>query len=320
MKPVWRQTLASGSQGECSEGVLATKENLLGHPPGSFSASTTAILGAANSDEMAGLRRSTVTWRVRIEFDPKETWLRGFLVATCLRHYGGCHSRTKDQEVLIFVNRQPFERFRLASIPHLHDDYFFRPPAPEIPLERPLTDCQTFYAWPIQQERLVAEQQEISVTIQQFVRWDIDYVGFVYQVVPAPDFDVALSFAGEDRAYVEQVADLLKGSGVKVFYDFHFKAALWGQDLYEHLSDLYRERARFTVMFVSRHYKDKLWANHERRSAQARAFTESRGYILPARFDDTEIPGLLPTTAYIDLTVHTPEELVALVIQKLSQN
>src|SRR5439155_24562734 len=34
-----------------------------------------------------------------------------------------------------------------------------------------------------------------------------------------------------------------------------------------------------------------------------RAFMEKREYILPARFDDTQIPGVLPTVGYIDLTI-----------------
>jgi hypothetical protein len=70
-------------------------------------------------------------------------------------------------------------------------------------------------------------------------------------------------------------------------------------------------------MFISKHYAQKLWTNHERKSAQARAFTESREYILPARFDDTEVPGLLPTVGYVDLTKLTPTELAELIVQKL---
>lgn len=35
----------------------------------------------------------------------------------------------------------------------------------------------------------------------------------------AKDYDVAFSFAGEDRDYVEQVAALLQASAIKVFYD-----------------------------------------------------------------------------------------------------
>ncbi len=131
------------------------------------------------------------------------------------------------------------------------------------------------------------------------------------------DYDVALSFAGEDRAYVEMVAENLKARGVRLFYDLYEKADLWGKDLYSHLSQVYRTKARFTLMFCSRHYAEKLWTNHERKSAQSRAFEESSEYILPARFDDTEIPGLLPTTGFLDLRNHSPIEVALLVCEKL---
>src|SRR3972149_4107897 len=101
------------------------------------------------------------------------------------------------------------------------------------------------------------------------------------------DYDVAVSFAGEDRPYVETVASTLKELDVKVFYDDYEKVTLWGKDLYTHLQDVYLKRAKFTVMFISKYYAQKLWTSHERASAQSRAYTENREYILPARFDDT---------------------------------
>jgi hypothetical protein len=132
------------------------------------------------------------------------------------------------------------------------------------------------------------------------------------------NYDVALSFAGEDRAYVERVAACLRAKGVRVFYDAYEKATLWGKDLYVHLANVYQRNARFTVMFVSHHYSTKLWTNHERQSAQARAFSENKEYILPVRFDDTEVPGLPPTIGYIDIRKKEPFELCALIIEKLS--
>lgn len=136
----------------------------------------------------------------------------------------------------------------------------------------------------------------------------------------ATDYDVALSFAGEDRAYVEEVAGALVASGVKVFYDKLEEASLWGMNLYTHLSDIYRKRARFTVMFISRSYADKRWTSHEREAAQARAFADSREYILPARFDDTEIPGMLPTTGYVSIKERPPGDLAELILRKLQQS
>jgi len=133
----------------------------------------------------------------------------------------------------------------------------------------------------------------------------------------SPDFDVALSFAGEDRAYVSDVAIALKESGIRVFYDEFETVGLWGRDLYSHLDTVYRKSARFCVMFISQAYAAKVWTNHERRSAQARAISENREYVLPARFDDTEIEGLLPTIGYVDLSGINPSDLATMIIEKV---
>lgn len=131
------------------------------------------------------------------------------------------------------------------------------------------------------------------------------------------EYDVCLSFAGEDRDWVERVAADLRARGIRVFYDAYEPAALWGKDLYEHLDYVYRVAARYCVLFVSADYAEKVWTDHERRSAQARAIGEHREYILPARFDDTETPGLRSTVSYVDLRTTTPEELAELVETKL---
>jgi len=120
------------------------------------------------------------------------------------------------------------------------------------------------------------------------------------------EFDVCLSFAGEDRVFVRKVADRLKNCGVRVFFDEYEEIGLWGKDLYEHLNDVYKNSARYCVIFASRHYAEKVWANHERRSAQERALIENREYILPARLDKTPIPGLRDTIGYVDLKKGTP--------------
>jgi hypothetical protein len=92
---------------------------------------------------------------------------------------------------------------------------------------------------------------------------------------------------------------------------------VWGKDLYTHLSDVYQNRAKFTVMFISAAYGTKLWTNHERKSAQARAFQEAQEYILPPRFDDADIPGVLPTTGYISLHNRSPDQLASVITKKL---
>ena len=119
------------------------------------------------------------------------------------------------------------------------------------------------------------------------------------------------------REYVDQVANLLRDLGVSVFYDLFEEASSWGKNLYEYLSDIYQNKALYTIMFISQHYARKRWPNHEREAMQARAFQEHQEYILPARFDDTQIPGVLPTVAYIPLTDRSPQDFVKGIHKKL---
>lgn len=114
------------------------------------------------------------------------------------------------------------------------------------------------------------------------------------------DFDVALSFAGEDREYVEEVNKALQARGVKTFLDSDHLSETWGEDLGEFFDAVYRKRSRYAILFISRHYADKMWPRHERRSALARALEERGAYVLPIRLDDTEVMGLHPTLGYLD--------------------
>jgi hypothetical protein len=132
-------------------------------------------------------------------------------------------------------------------------------------------------------------------------------------------YDVALSFAGEDREYVRAVADSLRLMEKRVFFDEFEKARLWGKDLYQHLNDVYKTKSQVCVVFASKHYAKKRWTSHELRSAQARAFNESAEYLLPVRLDDTPVPGLNETVGYVDGREMNPAELAALLVRKLDR-
>lgn len=51
----------------------------------------------------------------------------------------------------------------------------------------------------------------------------------------------------------------------------------------------------------------------------ARAIQDREEYILPARFDNTELPGLRPTVGYVDLRQKTPQQLGAMILEKLGR-
>lgn len=130
-------------------------------------------------------------------------------------------------------------------------------------------------------------------------------------------YQVAISFAGEDRQAADSLAHSLKARGVSVFYDDFERADLWGKDLYQHFQSVYRDMAQFCVVLLSAAYVRKAWTRHELKQAQARAFSESREYILPLRLDDAPVPGINDTTGYIDLRKTNVDAVTDLILKKL---
>lgn len=131
------------------------------------------------------------------------------------------------------------------------------------------------------------------------------------------NYDIAVSFAGEDRALVEEFASALRKKGVRIFYDNFEQATLWGKDLYQHLQSIYKDKARFCIIFVSEYYAKKNWTLHELQQAQARSFQQDVEYILPVRIDETELPGINPTIGYVDLRHVGLDKLVELTLEKI---
>jgi hypothetical protein len=130
-------------------------------------------------------------------------------------------------------------------------------------------------------------------------------------------FDVAISFAGTERASAESLADILRAAGFSIFYDNYYPEHLWGKNLTVFFDEIFRKRARFCVMFVSKEYQERKWTSHEARSAQARALEEKGNeYILPIRVDNTELEGLLPTVGYVPLATGI-DKIADMLLKKL---
>lgn len=156
--------------------------------------------------------------------------------------------------------------------------------------------------------RLIAERRPVASSVVRNRRPDIP-----------EQFDVALSFAGSERALAEELAHRIRDAGFQVFYDGFYPEQLWGKDLAAFFDRIYRKRSRFCVMFVSREYAERMWTSHERRSAQARALQEKgQEYILPVRIDATDLDGLPPTIGYVSIKEHAIEKIAELLIRKLS--
>ncbi len=132
-------------------------------------------------------------------------------------------------------------------------------------------------------------------------------------------FLVALSFPGERRAYVGEVATALASSLGKerVFYDMFYEAELARPNLDLYLGEIYREQSDLVVPFFCSDFERKKWCQLEWRQMREVIFNLESDRIMRFRFDGTPIRGLLSTDGYTEIGVRAPAETAALIIQRV---
>ena len=133
-------------------------------------------------------------------------------------------------------------------------------------------------------------------------------------------FDVALSFPGESRALVEEIAGALEvrlGSD-RYFYDNNYKAQLARPSLDVLLQDIYRNRSKLIVVFIGGDYQRKEWCGIELRAI--REIILERGYdrIMFLRLDDGAVDGVFKTDGYVDVQRHSPDEIAHFIQQRVA--
>jgi hypothetical protein len=132
-------------------------------------------------------------------------------------------------------------------------------------------------------------------------------------------YDVAISFAGENRRFAEAVATGLKEAGVNVFYDDFYASDLWGEDLSVSLRKVYHEASRFCIMVISASYVEKMWTNFERQQAIERLIKQKgQSYILPVRLDGykSEVPGLSGMIGFLLVDSSQPDRVIDTFLKK----
>ena len=128
------------------------------------------------------------------------------------------------------------------------------------------------------------------------------------------EYDVALSFAVEDRAAAQELAGRLTERKFRVFLDEYKQGDIWGENMVDHLVNLYNRKARYCVLLVSRHYPLQKWTEDERSAATERALRDASEYILPFRLDDSKVPGIPE-----DISQHSMENIAVLLKEKLAK-
>ena len=132
-------------------------------------------------------------------------------------------------------------------------------------------------------------------------------------------FEVALSFPGEHRSYVERVAGELERElgAAACFYDRHYEAQLAQPNLDVLLHEIYGERSDLVVAFVCREYDEKEWCGIEWKKIRERVVTGDECEVMYVRLGEGDVAGMTRLDGYVDARGRPPEEVARLIVQRV---
>lgn len=132
-------------------------------------------------------------------------------------------------------------------------------------------------------------------------------------------FKIALSFPGEHRIFVEQVAARLADQigHDRVLYDRYYEAEFARPDLDTYLQRLYHDESELIAVFLCADYERKEWCGLEWRAIRDLIKKRQASTVMPLRFDNTEIPGLFSTDGYVWIDSRSPQEIADLILQRI---
>ncbi len=135
----------------------------------------------------------------------------------------------------------------------------------------------------------------------------------------AYQFKVALSFPGEVRDKVEEIAKGLarRVSKDKVFYDKFYEAELARPNLDVYLQSIYHEKSKLVVLFLCEDYEKKEWCGLEWRAIRDLIKKRKDESIMPLRLDEADVSGLFSIDGYIDIRDRSTKEIVDLICSRI---
>jgi len=135
-------------------------------------------------------------------------------------------------------------------------------------------------------------------------------------------FKIALSYPGERRDFVEQVAARLadRVGRDRVLYDRYHEAEFAQPNLDTHLQRLYHDESELIVVFLCADYQRKEWCGLEWRAVRDLIKQRQAATVMPLRFDNTEVPGLFSIDGYVWIGDRSPQEIADLILQRMEIN
>lgn len=104
-------------------------------------------------------------------------------------------------------------------------------------------------------------------------------------------FDVAVSYASEQRPFIERFVKKLRLNSLSVYYDRDAQVSMVGKLLDQELYNIYLKRSRHCVLFISKEYINKPITRYESQIILSETLFND-GFMYVFKFDDVTLPGL----------------------------
>lgn len=131
-------------------------------------------------------------------------------------------------------------------------------------------------------------------------------------------FAVGLSFPGEARSLVEKIAEELERliGPDSYFYDNNYVAQLARPGLDLLLQDIYGNRSKLIVVFLSGDYQRKDWCGIEFRAIRDLIARRDNKRVMFIRTDDGAVDGVFKTDGYVDARKFTAQQIAGFVHER----
>jgi hypothetical protein len=132
-------------------------------------------------------------------------------------------------------------------------------------------------------------------------------------------FDVAVSFPGDYREFVESV---VRATGAILgqdtcFYDFDYQAQLARPGIDVLLQDLYSTRAKLIVVFLGSAYQAGRWPAIEWTAIRTIINAREQEKVMFVRMDDGAVAGVQAHDGYIDARRFNADQIAAMIAQRV---
>lgn len=172
-------------------------------------------------------------------------------------------------------------------------------------------------------------EERIEIERIKMGRWLLDYTlldakteQYESKNAKGKRFRVALSFPGERREFLAEVADSLARElrRERVFFDKYYEAELARPDLDTYLQGIYHDDSDLIAVFLCADYEKKEWCGLEWRAIRDLIKKRNSDAIMTFRFDSTSIPGLFSIDGDIYIGQRSANDVASFILERLEHN